>query len=200
MREVVLYPGSFNPLHMGHLVVAEALADRVGEVWLVPSPQNPFKVSKQLLPDRLRLEMARLSVADNPRIDVCDIEMQLPRPSYTINTVLTLEAQHPDVHFSLAMGGDNLESFQRWYRFEELLQHCPLLVYPRPGSVEATGADVRLQHFPSGQPLPAGAEVWLLDVPMIDISSTLVRQRLAQQRSIRYLVPEAVRQLLEHNE
>ena len=184
IRQVVLFPGSFNPLHIGHLIIAEALADVEGvdEVWIVPTPQNPFKQGRQLMDDALRLQMAQASVDGNPRLRICDVEMHLPRPNYTINTILELERQHPDTAFSLAIGGDNLAGFHQWHRSNEILEHCPLIVYPRMGEVCKT----------EGQP-----RVHLLQMPIIEISSTMIRQRIAEGRSIRYLVPEAVRLLLQ---
>ena len=175
-----LFFGSFNPVHVGHLMIAETVADldEVGEVWLVVSPHNPLKEPSVLMDDDERLRLARRAVAGNPRLGVCDIEMRLPRPSYTINTLDALRREHPDREFALVIGGDNLALFTQWRDYEKILDRYPIYVYPRPGSA-----------LP---PLAQRPSVRMVSAPMLDISSTLVRQRLAAGKSVRYMLTEPV--------
>ena len=134
-RKVGLFGGSFDPVHRGHLALAQYLLEcgAVEEVWLMVSPLNPLKSGAQLSPDAERLEMARLAAADVPGVVVSDFELHLPRPSYTWRTLRTLREAHPDIEFSLIVGADNWLVFDRWQHPEEILAHHRLLVYPRPG-------------------------------------------------------------------
>ena len=176
--------GSFNPVHTGHLILAEYFATRtdLAEVWLVLSPQSPFKVGEELLPDTERLTLLRLAVADNPRLRAEDIELSLPRPSYTIATLDALRARHPTHDFVLLMGADNLAGLPRWRAADRLLGEFDLYVYPRPGV-----ALPDLVGFPRVQVFPA---------PLLDVSATFIRASVQAQKSIRYLVPLAVEQAI----
>lgn len=181
-RRVGLLFGSFNPVHTGHLILAEYFATRtdLAEVWLVVSPQSPFKIGEELLPDTARLALLQLAVADNPRLRAEDIELGLPRPSYTIATLDALRARHPSHEFVLLMGGDNLVGLPRWRAADRLLHEFDLYVYPRPG-VELSN----LADFPRAQVFKA---------PLLDVSATFIRRSIAAGQSIRYLVPLAVEQ------
>jgi nicotinate-nucleotide adenylyltransferase len=181
-KRVGLLFGSFNPVHVGHLILAEYFATRTDlrEVWLVVSPQSPFKVGQELLPDIERLKLLRLAVADNPHLRVEEVELSLPRPSYTIATLDTLQARHPTHDFVLLMGADNLEGLPRWRAADRLVQEFDLYVYPRPGSALPDLAD-----FP---------RVQVMQAPLLDISATFIRASIQAQQSIRYLVPLAVEQ------
>lgn len=172
--------GSFNPVHIGHLILAEHFATRtdLAEVWLVVSPQNPFKVGAELLPEAHRLRMVQLAIADNPHLRAEDIELSLPRPSYTSATLDALRARHPTTEFVLLMGGDNLPGVPRWHQAERLLAEHDIYVYPRPGAVLP---DLKL--FP---------RIQVMQAPLLDISATYIRESLRLGRSIRYLVPAAV--------
>lgn len=172
--------GSFNPVHTGHLILAEYFATRtdLAEVWLVVSPHSPFKTVADLLPDTERLRLVRLAVAGNPRLHAEDIEFDLPRPSYTIATLDALRLRHPTHDFVLLMGADNLSGLPRWHESTRLLAEVDIYVYPRPG---ATLPD--LTQFPRAQ---------LMAAPLLDISATYIRECLRQGHSIRYLVPAAV--------
>ena len=174
--------GSFNPVHTGHLILAEYFATRtdLAEVWLVVSPQSPFKVGEVLLPDTARLALLQLAVADNPRLRAEDIELSLPLPSYTITTLDTLRARHPSHDFVLLMGGDNLPGLPRWRAADRLLHEFDLYVYPRPG-VEMPD----LAAFPRARVVKA---------PLLDVSATFIRASIEAEQSIRYLVPPAVEQ------
>ena len=160
-----IYGGSFNPIHLGHVCLAKALADSglVDEMWLVVSPQNPFKVDEHLLDDEKRLHLARLAVADVPGVEVCDREFYLPRPSYMYNTLQALSSEYPDREFVLVIGADNWERFPNWYRSQDILSDYRVIIYPRPGYA--------LQDVPQG--------VVIADTPLLDISSTEIRHRIA---------------------
>ena len=175
-----LFFGSFNPIHVGHLIIANTMLQQGGvdEVWLVVSPQNPLKERATLLADHHRLQMVQRAVDDNYRLRVCDIEMHLPIPSYTVVTLAALQDKYPDREFCLVMGSDNLATFDRWRNYQYILDNYHLLVFPRPGSEHCKFA--------------SHPNVTLVDVPMIDISSSYIRQQIAAGRDVRYLLTEPV--------
>ncbi len=183
-RRVGLLFGSFNPVHTGHLILAEHFATRtdLAEVWLVVTPHNPFKAAAGLLPEAARLRLVRLAVADNPRLRAEDVEFGLPRPSYTIATLDALRQRHPGNEFVLLMGADNLAGLPQWKDAARLLAETDVYAYPRPGAA-----------LPAPGALP---RVRVLGAPLLDISSTYIRQCLQAGHSIRYLVPAAVEQAL----
>lgn len=181
-RRVGLLFGSFNPVHTGHLILAEYFATRtdLAEVWLVVSPQSPFKVGDELLPEAQRLALLELAVADNPHLRAEAIELSLPRPSYTIVTLDALRARYPGHEFVLLMGADNLSGLLRWRAADRLTQELDLYVYPRPDAA-----------LPDLAPYPRARVV---AAPLLDISATFIRQSIREEQSIRYLVPAAVEQ------
>ena len=160
-----IYGGSFNPIHLGHVSLAKALAESslVDEMWLLVSPQNPFKANANLLDDETRLRLTRLAVSDVPGVEVCDREFFLPRPSYMFNTLTALSREHPDREFVLVIGADNWERFPDWYRSSDILAAYRVIIYPRPGFV--------LPDVPQG--------ITIADTPLLDISSTAIRRRIA---------------------
>ncbi len=160
-----IYGGSFNPIHQGHISLAKALAESslVDEMWLLVSPQNPFKANANLLDDETRLRLTRLAVNDVPGVEVCDREFSLPRPSYMFNTLTALSREHPDREFVLVIGADNWERFPDWYRSSDILAAYRVIIYPRPGFV--------LPDVPKG--------ITIADTPLLDISSTAIRRRIA---------------------
>ena len=184
MKRTALFFGSFNPIHVGHLIIANTMVQHgeVDEVWLVVSPQNPLKERATLLADHHRLAMVRRAIDDHYRLKACDIEMHLPVPSYTVVTLAALQEKHPTHEFSLIMGSDNLESLHRWRNYEHILAHHRIFVYPRPGS----------EHCP----LASHPSVTMVDVPMMDISSTYIRRQIQAGRDVRYLLSEPVYQYL----
>ena len=159
-----LYGGTFNPIHTGHIQLSQALLDAhlVDEMWLLVSPQNPFKVNQQLLDDNARLRLTQLAVKDIPNLTVSDYEFGLPRPSYMVNTLEHLRKDFPEREFILVIGADNWERFSMWYKSEEILAHHRLIIYPRPGC--------ELKDIPEG--------VTIADTPLIDISSTEIRENI----------------------
>ncbi|MCE3008125.1 MAG: nicotinate-nucleotide adenylyltransferase [Bacteroidetes bacterium] len=175
--KVGLFFGSFNPIHLGHLVIAEAMADQTGldQVWLVVSPHNPLKPKAQLLNEVDRLHLCELALAGNERVRASNVEFALPKPSYTIDTLGVLSARYPRTSFCLIMGADNLASLHRWKNYEAIVAHYPIYVYPRPG------VELPSVHHP---------HVRLVEAPLMGISATRIRQLLAQGRSARYLVPD----------
>ena len=177
--------GSFNPVHTGHLILAEYFATRtdLAEVWLVVTPHNPFKATADLLPDTQRLRLVQGAIADNPRLRAEDIEFGLPRPSYTIATLDALRQRHPTHDFVLLMGSDNLPGLPRWQEAARLLAEVDIYVYPRPGS-----------PTPDLAPFP---RVQVMAAPLLDISATYIRESLRLGHSIRYLVPATVEEALQ---
>ena len=168
MRKVTgIYGGSFNPIHEGHVLLAKSLADSglVDEMWLLVSPQNPFKVNSDLLDDEERLRLARLAVSDVPGVEVCDREFRLPRPSYMYNTLEALSREHPDREFVLVIGADNWERFSDWYRSKAILSTYRIIIYPRPG--------YELRRVPR--------RVTVADTPLLSVSSTEIRRRIASE-------------------
>ncbi len=175
-----LFFGSFNPIHLGHLVIAEYMATRtdLDEVWLVVSPQNPLKKKKSLANNFDRLHLVRLATEDNPKLKVSDIEFKLPIPSYTVDTLTFLREKHPNREFALIMGGDNLCSLPKWKNYEILLRDYPIYVYNRPNY-----GDCPLKEHPA---------IHFFDAPLMDISATFIRESIKKRLSIRYLVPPKV--------
>lgn len=180
MKKTGLFFGSFNPIHIGHLILAEYFATQteLDEVWLVVTPQNPLKKKDSLLDQYLRLDLVNRAIANNPRLRASDIEFQLPKPSYTIHTLIQLEEKYPDRSFSLIMGEDNLVSLPRWKNYEELMRRFEIWVYPRVGQ---TQTDLAGHH-----------NIHLVQAPVIEISSTQIRENLRIGKSVRYLLPEQI--------
>ncbi|WP_281669966.1 nicotinate (nicotinamide) nucleotide adenylyltransferase [Segatella buccae] len=179
-RKIGLYGGSFNPIHVGHITLAKRLMEVAGldEVWMMVSPQNPFKANDTLLADDLRLAMTRKALEGETHIVACDCEFHLPKPSYTWNTLQALGRDCPDCEFTLLIGGDNWQAFDRWFRGEDIVDRYRVVVYPR------RGAEVDAAMLPP--------HVQLVDTPLVNVSSTEIRRRVAAGESIRGMVPEAI--------
>jgi nicotinate-nucleotide adenylyltransferase len=180
-----LFFGSYNPIHIGHLVIANYMASFSGlkEVWLVVSPHNPLKQKSGLANMYDRLEMAKLATENAPQIKVSDIEFKLPQPSYTIDTLTYLQERYPEKEFVLIMGADNLVSLKKWKNYEILLKDYHIYVYPRPG------ADVsEWKNHPS---------ITFTDTPEMEISSTFIRKALKDNKNIQFFVPDNVLKFIE---
>lgn len=175
-----LFFGSFNPIHTGHLIIAEFVRQQVklDEVWFIVSPQNPFKAEQSLLPQKERLHLLKLAISGNEHFVASDIEFRLPKPSYSIHTLELLARKYPDKEFALIMGSDNLRLFEQWKDYEKIIDNYRVLVYDRNKPV----AMAAVQH----------PNLLFIEAPYLDISSTLIRKMLLEKKSIRYLVPEKV--------
>lgn len=182
--KIGLFFGSFNPIHVGHLIIAQTMATATDleKVWFVVSPQNPFKKSKSLLHEFDRLDMVERAIADNPLLVASDVEFHMPRPSYTIDTLARIQEKYPQHEFKLIMGEDNLSQFPNWKNYEKVLEYTGLYVYPRPNA---------RAHLFHDHPM-----VKFVQAPLLDISATFIRESLAAERSIKYLVPDAVEQMI----
>ncbi len=180
-----LFFGSFNPVHTGHLIIANFMATHTDlkEVWLIVSPQNPLKDKSSLAPERDRLHMIRLSIDDNPKLRASDIEFKLPKPSYTIDTLTYLKEKYPKREFVLIMGSDNIETLQKWKNYERLLNDYNIYVYRRPGYDQ--------------NPFPDHSGIQFYDAPQMMISASMIRQYIQEKKSVRYMVPEPALEYLE---
>lgn len=183
--KIGLFFGSFNPVHVGHLIIANHMATQTDlqKVWLVVSPQNPLKPKKTLARDQDRLHLVRLGIGDNPRVEASNIEFGLPQPSYTIDTLAVLKEKYPQHEFALIMGGDNIASLHLWKNYEQILAGYDIYVYKRPAYELGALAD----H----------PRIKVCEAPLLDISATYIRECLKEGKSIRYLVPDAVWEYLE---
>ena len=182
--KVGLYFGSFNPIHVGHLIIANHVLEYgdVDQVWLVVSPHNPHKQKETLLADHHRLALVKEAVESNPRLCASDIEFGLPQPNYTVKTLAHLKEHYPDHTFTLIMGEDNLVNFVKWKNHERILEDYGLYVYPRPGAQPS-----ELKSHPN---------VKMVYAPLLDISATFIRNCVRNHQSVRYLVPDVVEEMI----
>lgn len=185
--KIGLYFGSFNPIHVGHLLIASRVADSglVDKVWFVVSPQNPLKQSSTLLNEYDRLHLVNLAIEEDARFKASDVEFKLPKPSYTIDTLIHLKEKYPQHSFSVIMGGDSFQNLSKWKNYQILLNDYQLIVYNRPNAVTDQSLSTNNVHF--------------LEAPLLEISSTVIRKAIQQKRSIRYMLPDSVRLEIERN-
>lgn len=178
--------GSFNPVHAGHLMLAQFVREwgYVDKVWLTLSPQNPLKQAVDMMPDMKRLAMLNKSTKGTVGIETCDIELSMPRPSYTINTLDTLARRYPAKKFKLIIGSDNWEVFEKWKEWERILDQYGVLVYPR-----------------LGHPIPEGHVdgMEVVNAPIIDISSTFIRKAISHGRDMTFFLPQGVYKYITDN-
>lgn len=183
---VGLYFGSFNPIHIGHLLIAKYILHdiKLDQVWFVISPQNPLKRSATLLNEYHRLHLVRLAIEGENGLRASDIEFKLPKPSYTADTLAYLQEKYPADEFSIIMGSDSFQNLSKWKNYHWLLQYYPIFIYKRPGHEIINS-------------YPGAKEIRILDAPLLPISSTKIRQMIKTGESARYWLPEAVREEIE---
>jgi nicotinate-nucleotide adenylyltransferase len=185
--KIGLFFGSFNPVHVGHLIIANYMATQTDlqQVWLVVSPQNPLKPKNTLARDRDRLNMVQLAIGENPLLRASDIEFKLPKPSFTVDTLAYLTEKYPQHEFTLIMGGDNIGSIYKWKNYEILLRGYDIYVYKRP-------------NYDMGE-WATQPRVKVFEAPLMEISATYIRSCLIEAKSVQYLVPDTVKQYLEES-
>ncbi len=188
--KVGLYFGTFNPIHVGHLIIANHMAEHsdLEQVWMVVTPHNPLKQKSTLLDDRNRLHMVRLATEDYPKIKPSDIEFHLEQPNYTVNTLAHLKDKFPTHQFSLIMGEDNLNSLHKWKNYDYLLENYDIYIYPR------ISAETELKPEFKNHP-----RIHKIDAPIVEISSTFIRESIKNKKNVRPLLPENVWEEIDYN-
>lgn len=183
MKKIGLFFGSFNPIHIGHLILGNYILEHsdMEELWFVVSPQNPLKDKKTLLKDHNRLDMVQLAIKNYPKMRASNVEFSLPKPSYTIDTLAYLKEKHPDYSFALIMGEDNLESLPKWKNYQKLIQNYHIIVYPRTFEGEKKTHEY-LQH----------ENISLVKAPIIELSSTEIRNMIKEGKNVRPMLPPEV--------
>jgi nicotinate-nucleotide adenylyltransferase len=178
--KVGLYFGSFNPVHVGHLAIANYFVEftDIEQLWFIISPQNPLKNKKSLLPDYQRFELLYRAVGGDTKYRVSDIEFRMPKPSYTIDTLIYLKEKYPDHQFVIIMGSDGLSTFSKWKNHDQIIQNYPRYVYPRPGS-----ENINTEKHKN---------IELVNAPLIEISSSFIRQSIKEGKDMRYFLPKDV--------
>ena len=187
--KIGLYFGTFNPIHIGHLIIANHLAEYSGldQIWMVVTPHNPLKNKQTLLDDYQRLQLVFLATEDYPKIKPSDIEFKLPQPNYTVNTLAHLQEKYPQHIFSLIMGEDNLKSLHKWKNYEVILQNHEIYVYPRISSEED---NLTFKNNP---------KIHVIDAPIVEISSTFIRENIKKKKNVQPLLPSKVWEYIDHN-
>ncbi|MCE4563573.1 nicotinate-nucleotide adenylyltransferase [Maribellus sp. CM-23] len=184
--KVGLYFGSYNPIHIGHLAIANYMVEFTGidQLWFVVSPQSPHKKKNNLLDDYQRLEMVHRAVEGDDRLRASSIEFNLPKPSYTVDTLAYLKDQHPNYDFVILMGSDNLENFHKWKNFESIVENYGIIVYPRPG-FDASKVQDHKNIVVAGE------------APLMEISSSFIRRAIRDGKDVRHFLPPKTWEYLE---
>ena len=190
--KIGLYFGTFNPIHIGHLIIANHLAEYsdLEQIWMVVTPHNPLKNKQTLLDDYQRLQLVFLATEDYPKIKPSDIEFKLSQPNFTVNTLAHLQDKFPQHTFSLIMGEDNLKSLHKWKNHEIILQNHEIYVYPRISSEIDATQNYTFKNNPN---------IHIVDAPVVEISSTFIRENIKKDKNVRPLLPEKVWQYIDHN-
>jgi len=185
--KIGLYFGSFNPIHVGHLIIANHLVENtdLDKLWFVVTPHNPHKEKKSLADNYDRLHLVNLAIEDNENLQSSTIEFGLPQPSYTVDTLAYLKEKYPSSNFVLIMGGDNLEGLHKWKNYEQIIEHHEIYVYQRPNYKETELAEHQ--------------NITVLTAPLLEISSSYIRKLIKEKKSYRYLVPDKVYDYLQEN-
>lgn len=188
MKKVGLFFGSFNPIHIGHLILANYILENsdMAELWFVVSPQNPFKDKKTLLSDHNRLDMVQLAVKNYPKMRVSNVEFSLPKPSYTIDTLTYLKEKYPDHSFALIMGEDNLKGLRKWKNSEKLIENYQIIVYPRLFEGDKQEKEF-LKHD----------NISMVNAPIIELSATEIRNMIKLGKNVRPMLPPEVFEYLD---
>lgn len=188
MKKIGLFFGSFNPIHIGHLILANYILENsdMDELWFVVSPQNPFKDKKSLLTDHNRLDMVQLAVKNYPKMRASNVEFSLPKPSYTIDTLTYLKEKYPNYSFALIMGEDNLDSLSKWKNSEKLMSEYQIIVYPRTFEGEKKDSEY-LQH----------ENISMVNAPIIELSATEIRNMIKEGKNVRPMLPPEVFEYLD---
>ena len=197
--KVGLYFGTFNPIHVGHLIIANHMAEYadLDQVWMVVTPHNPLKKKSTLLDDYHRLQMVYLATEDFPKIRPSDIEFKLSQPNYTINTLVHLQEKFPSYDFSLIMGEDNLKSLHKWKNYEAILAHHDIYVYPR---LEGKGqTDEVISTKEETVLFKKHPKIHMIDAPVVEISSTFIRNNIKKGKNVQPLLPAKVWEYIDHN-
>ncbi len=189
--KIGLYFGTFNPIHVGHLIIANHMAEHsdLDQIWMVVTPHNPHKQKNTLLDDYQRLHLVNLATEDYPKIKPSDIEFKLPQPNYTVNTLAHLKDKFPKHEFSLIMGEDNLNSLHKWKNYEYILENHDIYIYPRISELTDDETSSVLSH----------PRIHKIDAPIVEISSTFIRESIKNKNNIRPLLPEKVWEYVDHN-
>lgn len=192
--KIGLYFGTFNPIHVGHLIIANHMAEHsdLEQIWMVVTPHNPLKNKDTLLDDNQRLQLVIIATEDYPKIKASDIEFKLSQPNYTVNTLVHLQEKFPQHEFSLIMGEDNLRSLHKWKNYEVILQNYAIYVYPR---LEAKG---QMGEVISSE-LKNHPRIHMIDAPIVEISSTFIRKNIKKGKNVQPLLPPKVWEYIDHN-
>ena len=191
MKKIGLFFGTYNPIHVGHLVIANHLANytELDEVWLVVSPQNPLKKKDSLLQDYHRLALVRVAIEDNPKLKASEIEFSLPKPSYTSNTLAHINEKYPDYSFALIMGEDNLRTFHKWKNYEDILKNNQIYVYPRI----LTEQEKLASNSEINNELDKHKNITICaDVPVMKVSASFIRKAVKEKKDVSYLLTQPV--------
>ncbi|MFC6269275.1 nicotinate (nicotinamide) nucleotide adenylyltransferase [Frigoriflavimonas asaccharolytica] len=189
MTKIGLFFGSFNPIHIGHLILANYILEKsdMEQVWFVVSPQNPFKEKKSLLKDYHRLDMVNLALKNYPKMRASNVEFSMPQPSYTTDTLAYLKEKHPEKSFALIMGEDNLKSLHKWKNSENLVENNHIIVYPRKLEADNLEENPLLNH----------PNISLIDAPIIELSATQIREMIKLNQNVRPMLPPEVFEFLD---